>query len=331
MFAHLKLSFSKSLSNYVRRIRLGFIAILLTASYVLTLTPRSYAQQMAGIDSVLKNAGGQTQPVVVPPISFVDVNSGRFGKLEVDLEDGQFLDTAVDKLHLLAKSLDVEAGTLRSLNIYIEGGHVRDFIFDKLKMETSGDLSFNSGVLLNHKLLQFEQPAQANVSVVISQNSLNKFLSSPRTLERLSISANKKANALAGLANLVGIKINQVGLIIDSASVKLAKHNRFKMDFTSKIGLGNLGLPLIGQIQGELALQDGALVINDPHLTTGGQEIPQELANFLLKKVNLIPSLSQTSEDIRFNFTDLKVLSNREIQLRGTAYVSRLRFGNAKS
>ncbi len=94
---------------------------------------------LAGVDAALSRPAGSTEPVVVPPISFVDVNSGRFGKLEIDLEDGQFLDTAVDKLHLIAQSLDVRAGTLESLNIAILGGHIHDFIFDKLNMSTSGN------------------------------------------------------------------------------------------------------------------------------------------------------------------------------------------------
>jgi hypothetical protein len=315
-------------STYSRRIKAGFA--ILTLAFFALLAPRSYGQQMAGIDSLLSRSANQGQPVVVPPISFIDVNSGRFGKLEIDLEDGQFLDTAVDKLHLLAKKLDVQTGTLESLNIAVEGGHIHDFIFDKLKMETDGDLKFDAGILLNHRLLQFEHPAQANVSVIISQTSLNQFLNSPRTLQRLSTSANRKANALAGLASLVGIKVNQIGLSIDSASVKLARHNQFKMDFVSKVGLGDLGLPITGQIQGQLALQDGSLTIADAHIITAGQEIPQELSNYLLKKINLIPALSQKSEDIRFNFTDLKVVSGKQIQLRGIAYVSRLRFGNAR-
>ncbi len=29
--------------------------------------------------------------IAAPPVSFVDINSGRFGKLEIDLQDGQFL------------------------------------------------------------------------------------------------------------------------------------------------------------------------------------------------------------------------------------------------
>ncbi len=296
-----------------------------------TVEARNEAKAALIKDSIFSRFSDQSQPVVVPPISFVDVNSGRFGKLEIDLEDGQFFDTAVDKLHILAKNFDVQDGTLKSLNIAVQGGHVRDFIFDKLNMETDGDLKFDSGILLNHRLLQFENPAQANVSVIISQTSLNQFLNSPHTLERLSTSANRKANALAGLASLVGIKVNQIGLKIASVSVKLTRHNQFNMNFVSQIGMGDVGLPINGQIQGQLALQDGSLTIADMHIITAGQEIPQELSNFLLKKINLIPALSQKSEDIRFNFTDLKVVAGKQIQLRGIAYVSRLRFGNVRS
>ena len=280
--------------------------------------------------SNLIDSKASSQSLVVPPISFVDVNSGRFGKLEIDLEDGQFLDTAVDKLHLVANKLDVQAGTLKSLNIEVKGGHVRDFIFDKLSMDTTGDLNFDSGIFLNHRLLQFSRPAQANISVLISQTSLNQFLNSPRTLERFSSSATRRAGAMIGLANLVGIKINQIGFNIQSANVKLARHNQFKLTVISKVGVGDLALNINAEIQGELTLQDGVLIIANPHLVTAGQEIPPELANILLKKINLIPALSQQSEDIHFNFNELKVSAGKQIQLHGIAYVSRLRFGSVK-
>lgn len=297
--------------------------IWLFVAFVLTLGSAVCAQ-----NAVITTYAIPNEPVVVPPISFVDVNSGRFGKLEIDLADGQFLDTAVDRMHLIARDFDVATGTLKGLDVDIKGGHIHDFIFDKLTMNTAGDLKFDPGVLLNHRLLQFNTPAQAEVMVIISQNSLNQFLASPKTLERFSLSANRKAGVIANLANLVGIKVNQIGLSIDSLSVKLTRHDHFVMDFSSKVGLGEMGLPITGQIQGQLALQDGSLVIQDPHLITGSQEIPPELANFLIKKINLIPANTQKSNDIRFNFTSLKVSAGKQIQLRGTAYVDRLRFGH---
>ncbi len=325
--------------RYLTKVRTPLTLGLATVIGFFCLNPGSYGQalfdkkdgmKIAGADSAFSNAKNASQPVIVPPISFVDVNSGRFGKLEIELEDAQFLDTAVDRLYLLARNLDVQSGTLKSLNVDVKGGHVRDFIFDKLTMQTASDLKFDSGILLNHRLLQFDSPAQANVSVMISQASLNQYLNAPRTLERFSTSASRRASAVVGLANLVGIKINQIGLNIESASVKLARHNQFKLDIVSKLGVGDLALPVNGEITGELALQDGALTISNPHLVTAGQDIPPELSNILLKRINLIPALSQQSEDIRFNFTELKVSAGKQIQLRGMASVSRLRFGNTK-
>ena len=154
-------------------------------------------------------------------------------------------------------------------------------------------------------------------------------MSSPKTLEHLSTSATRKAGALAGLASLVGIKINQVGLTVSSASVKLTRHDQFNMDFVGSVGLGEFAIPIPGQIQGKLALEDGSLTIVEPHLITAGQEIPPELSNFLIKKINLIPANTQKSDDIRFHFTDLKVVPGKQIQLHGTAFVSRLRFGSS--
>ena len=150
-------------------------------------TERAQAYSM---DESLRRYQPGQQPVVVPPITFVDVNSGRFGKLEIDLEDGQFFDTAVDKLHLIATGLDVREGILKSLDIIIHGGHIQDFTFDQFNMSTETSVNFDSGALLNHRILQFTQPIQTEVSAIITQDSLNRFLNSPKTLARLSITAN---------------------------------------------------------------------------------------------------------------------------------------------
>lgn len=327
-----KFSFEKSVKS-------GNLAFATLAAIFLSCNFYAYSQenentikpsQLADIDALINSAKQTQQPVVVPPISFVDVNNGRFGKLEIDLEEGQFLDTAVEKLHLLARNLDIQSGTLKSLSVQIKGGRVRDFLFDKLDMSTPEDLKFDPGIMVNHRILQFTTPAQANVAVTISQESLNKFLSAPNTLERFSTSATKRAGALVSLANMVGIKMNQIGLSVHSANLKLQRHNRFSLALDSKLGVGNLGLDINGVINGDLTLQNGVLAINNPQLITNGHEIPPEIAQILLKRINLIPALSQQSEDIRFNFNELKVSAGKRIELRGIAYVSRLRFGNAK-
>lgn len=275
----------------------------------------------------IKNFQPGQEPVIVPPITFVDVNAGRFGKLEIDLTDGQFLDGAVDKMHLTARDLDVKEGVLKSLDIAIEGGHLQDFIFDQLNIITQGDLKFDPGIMLNHRMLQFSEPAQAEVVATISQTSLNSFLNSPRTLQRLSVKAGRKA---AAIASLVGVNGGNIGLNITGADAVIKKGNRVAVDFQSNLGLGQMGLPLNGEIQATLGLRDGWLDVSEPHLSTGGQELSPELSALLLKKIGGISTSAQKSEDIRFRFTDLKVVANKQIQLKGTAQISRLRFGQPR-
>ncbi|MBX9772018.1 MAG: hypothetical protein K2X29_11635 [Candidatus Obscuribacterales bacterium] len=277
-------------------------------------------QPPANTDSVLNNG-----PVVVPPISFIDINSGRFGKLEIDLTEAQFLDAAVDKMHLAAQNLDLNSGTLQSLAVDIKGGHFQDFTFDNLVLETAGTLNFDVGVLLNQKILQFRTPATAQVSAVISEEGLNRFLKSPRTLDRLSVNSGKK---LGFLKNLLGNNAN-IGLTVTDGNIKLDRGNRVTITMDTKLAAGGIGVPIPVQLNTRLGLKDGWVELTDTHLLTSGQEISPELSKIIVKKVNGLANWGQSTNDIIFKFTKLKVVPGNKFVLEGTADVNRLRFGRS--
>jgi len=263
-------------------------------------------------------------PVVVPPISFVDVNSGKFGKLEIDLEDAQFLDGAADHLHLTARNMDLREGILKSLDVNIEGGHIQDFIVDKFTMTTQGAMRFDSGVLLNQKVLQFVEPTTADVTAEISQESLNKFLNAPSTLDRLSASVGKKAGALA---SLFGGNAPSIGLSVSKGQVVLAKGNRVNVAIDGRVGVGEMGVPVQVEVQSQLALSDGWVQVTDSKLLSSGQEISPAVSKWLVNKINGLSNWGAMSDDLKFRFTDLKVKPGKGFLLKGTAQVNRLRFG----
>jgi hypothetical protein len=286
--------------------------------------PQEAPQAPTGIDNALIHFQPGQQPIAVPPVTFVDVNSGRFGKLEIDLEDGQFLDASCSHLHMVARHLDIQDGVLKSLSIQVQGGHLQDFIFDSLELTTAGDMNFDPGVFLNHRMLQFTQPVQADVTAIVSQQSLNSFLNAPRTLDRLSITAGKRANALASLVGMGG----NLGLNVAKADLQLGKSGKVSVNVQTNVGLGQLGgVPINAVIDGKLGLKDGWMDLSDTHLVTGGQEISPELTNLLIKKVQSVSAAAQRSNDLKFTFTDLKVVPNKHIVLKGTAQIMRLRFG----
>ncbi len=194
-----------------------------------------------------------------------------------------------------------------------------------MSINTQGDLKFNPGIFLNHNLLQFTEPATAIVTATISEKSLNSFLNSPVTLNRLSVKAGGKA---AALASLIGVNPANLGLNISQAELEIKKGDAIFIDFQSSIGMGQIGLPINAQIQGKLGLNDGLLNVSDLHLLNSGQEISADLSNLLLKKIANVFQSAQNSADIRFRFTDLKVAPHKHIQLKGTAEINRLRFGH---
>lgn len=264
------------------------------------------------------------QALSAPPLSFVDVNSGRFGKLEIDLTDGQFLNGSTDKLHLTAKDMDLTQGELKSLDLELKGAHLNDFIVDKLTLSTQGALNFDTGLLFNQKMLQFRSPAEAQVTALISQDSLNKFLKAPTTLNRLSVTAGQKA---AILANLLGAGAGNLGLTMETADISLLNSNKVNISATGKLGLAQLAVPLSAQVESRLFLQDGWVQVGDTKLMTAGQEISPQLSQMLVAKINNLSNLGQKSDDIHFSFTNLKVVPGKQLMVTGTAQVNRLRFG----
>ncbi len=122
----------------------------------------------------------------------IDVSTLKLSKLEVDLENAQFMTASVDKLHFVANDLDVQNGSLSGLNIFVKSGQFKDVAFDQLSLATQGDLHFDRDQFLANKTLQFTSPANALVSAIVSQDALTRFLNSPTTLQRLSATVANK-------------------------------------------------------------------------------------------------------------------------------------------
>jgi hypothetical protein len=240
------------------------------------------------------------------------------------MQDGQFARGACDNIHLIARNMDLNLGELKSLDVEVKGGNIEDFIVDKLTLTTQGALKFDTGLLLNQRVLQFTSPATAQVTALVSQDSLNKYLKAPSTLEKLSYTVTKKGGMLAGLLGAAG---GNFGLTMTGASIVLGRNNKVSMTAEGKAGIGQLAVPLAAQLESQLSIQDGWVQLGDTKLMTAGQEISPQLSEILVKKINGLSNLGTKSDDIHFSFTDLKVTSGKQLVVTGTAQVNRLRFG----
>lgn len=261
-------------------------------------------------------------PVITPPSTFVDLTTARFGKLEVTLREASFLEAAVGDVHLSADNMDMNKGTLDSLSIEVQKGQFQEFTIDGLKMFTAGTLNFDVPQLLNNKVLQFREPAKAHVQVSVSQNSLNQFLNAPRILDRLSGSAKKRVPILSTLARQ---DVN-FGFSFLKGDVKLEPENRIHLAMDSKLGMGKVGMPMTLSAEAQLQLSEGWVKLAETHLVTGGQKVPHDYSAKFVERLNSLSKWGTQSDDIKFEFTDLKVVPEDHLEMEGTAIINRLRF-----
>jgi hypothetical protein len=261
-------------------------------------------------------------PVVVPPINYFDVATGKFGSLDITLKDGEFSTASVDTLHIAATNLDLTQGVLKTLNIQLDKAKFKDFTIDRLNLSSQGNLVFDTGMFLTHRVLQFNTPATAQVLAEISQSSLNGYLNSPRTLQKLSVTAGQK---MAALAAILGASF---GLVFSQANVVLESQDRLKLTATAKLGAGDSAVPVPIVADSHIGLQSGWPGMDDTHIVTAGSELPPEISSVLVNKINNLANWGEKSQDIHFSFNSVKVLPNDKIVLTGTAQLYRLQFGH---
>ncbi len=230
----------------------------------------------------------------------------------------------VDRLHLLAKEMDLTTGTLSALSIDIKGGHFEDFTWDRLLLTVQEPLSFDTGSLLNRRMLQFTTPAAAKVTAVVTEASLNRFLNSPQTLERLSVNA-VGHNFLGGILAQLGGSAD-LGISFKEGTLSLQPNNRIVVTMQARAGMGSMAVPLPVEADTRAILKDGWINLSDTRVSTNGQEISPQLSGLVAERINALAGAGSRSQDIRFVFTDLKIAPGDRIVMTGLAYVNRLRF-----
>ena len=271
-------------------------------------------QQAAAPNMVPAQAGGN---------GFINLNTGRFGKLDFNILGGRFQDSSVDNLRVVASDLDMARGQLGGLDVQVSGGHFKDFTIDQLRIVSSGALMFSPGAFLNNRVLDFTQPISANVAVVFTQKSLNQFLSSPESLQMLSSGA---TNHLGGfLSQIVGSALQ---VKFQSAAVQLMPENRIQTDVNVLVNLMSVETAVPLSLSTRLLLQDGWISMADTSILTSGKELPPEMASMIVTRLNKIADWGKNNPDLRFSFNQLKVYPGDRLELGGTAFIKRLRFGN---
>jgi hypothetical protein len=133
------------------------------------------------------------------------------------------------------------------------------------------------------------------------------------------------------LANILGSIGGNVGFSLTQGDIRLAKANSINMNLQTRVGLGQVGVPIPVAIKAKLGLKDGWVEMQDTEVTTNGQALSPEIAKLIVNKVNGLSNWGKRSDDIQFSFTELKVVPGKQFILKGTAEVKQLRFSRLRT
>jgi hypothetical protein len=153
----------------------------------------------------------------------------------------------------------------------------------------------------------------ASVNLSISEAGLNRFLSNPKTLSKIEKAIQKQTG---------GLKL----VTFSNPQLALLGGNRLKVNVTGVIAQG-LAVPL--EMNGNLALKDGQLVVQNLTLASGGNDLqlPLDVAKSFQDKLNELIDFKRLGKNSLVITADKMKFAGKQLQIEGHATLTRLQFG----
>jgi len=294
---------------------LAFIGSLFLATQAQPATAPSAAPTTTPASSSAIPAPS-TMPPLTSGTALLDLPSGSAQTITLDIDQGRFANQSVGHLKLSAKGIDFRQGTLNSLGAEIRNGLFDTIPVDLLKLDASA-FSFDTLELLNHRRFVLANPVNAAVTLKISESNLNKYLASPKTIEKLEKAVARKTG------NIALIRFTNPVLVLGARAGK-GERNRVKLTVNAQFGdLANTPLEMLGSI----GAKQGKLQFENMVLSSNGTQLPVDVAGTFQNKLNEMIDLERLGKN---NFTIKANTVNvvgHNLEVTGLAALSRLDFG----
>lgn len=284
----------------------------LTVTLALLASPLAALAQNTGASPAPGVTGSVHAPIRAGGAVALDLPDSSAQSIVLDIVKGRFSDYSVGRITLTGSGMDFRNGSLQGLKADILEGNFDNLLVDRLLLVTPG-FSFDTMQLLNNRTFVLSQPVTANVSLSLSEDGLNRFLSNPKTLGKIEKAIQKQTG---------GLKL----VTFSNPKLALMGGNRLKVDVTGVIAQG-LAVPL--EMNGNLGLKDGQLVVQNLRLASGGNDLqlPLDVAKSFQDKLNEMIDFKRLGKNSLVITADKMKFSGKQVQIEGHATLTRLQFG----
>jgi hypothetical protein len=253
----------------------------------------------------------QMAPINSSGVVLIDLPASSAESIRLDIKQARFASQSVGRLVLDAQGIDFKKGSLNGLGAEVTEGNFDNVLVDSLKLNASA-FSFDSLELLNHRRFVLDNPVNATVDLRISEENLNRFFANPKTIQKLEKAVAKKMGNLA-LVNF------------SNPSLKLQDKNRVRLSLNTSFA-NAVAAPM--EFDGRLGVENGKLVFTSLKLLSNGVQLPVDVSDVFQKKLNEMVDLEKLGKNNFVIHADSLRISNRAVEVKGTAALTRLDFGN---
>jgi len=275
------------------------------------------ASQMPATQTPASTASPDLNGTIHAPIKAggavaLDLPDSSAQSISLDIVKGRFSDYSVGHIILSAAGMDFRNGSLQSLKTELTDANFDNLLVDKLQMDAPG-FSFDTMQLMNNRTFVLSQPVTAKVNLTLSEDSLNHFLANPKTLAKIEKSIQKQTG---------GLKL----LTFSNPSLSLLGGNRLRVNVTGVVAQG-LAVPM--EMNGNLALSDGQLVVQNMKLTSGGNDLqlPTDVAKSFQDKLNDMINFKKLGKSSLVITADKLKFQGKNLHIEGHATLTKLQFG----
>lgn len=247
-------------------------------------------------------------------VKSVDLPDSHADRFHVEVDGARFGDDSARQLAVTLRNINFREGRLGSINADISDATLGNVPVAQLHLTAgnkAGGFAFDSFELLNNRRLVLSEATPATVTLEVTEDNLNRFLSSPKTLSKLEGALAKKT---AGLS-LVRFT---------NPSLDLISRDRVKMNVNMVLGEA-LNTPL--EMVGQLDLDDGRLQFKNMTVNSNGSTLPVDVASILQSQMNKLIDFNKLGDKYVVIYANNMRMGRKTLLLDGTATLKRLEFG----
>ncbi|MBX2860602.1 MAG: LmeA family phospholipid-binding protein [Vampirovibrio sp.] len=244
----------------------------------------------------------------------MDVPNSKAQSISFNLHGGIFNNQKIGSLNVSVQGIDFKYGKLQKFSAHTKNSQFNFFPVDELKITTPA-FKFNPIELSKNQRFIMPKPVRANITLKMSEGSLNKLVSHPTTVDKLE----------SGVAKVTG---NFRLIKFFEPKLQLSGGQNLELSLVVTFG-DTFALPV--KMNGQLVHKNQNVQIENMQMATGNNKLPKQLSKIIQDQLNKLFDLNQAggNKDFSIKATSMRIVG-KIVVVQGYASLSKLQFGKKK-